>query len=55
MTGKQRLDALAVFKREGDSGLWGEGKTGYVFDREDGLSDKRNQLMGKASVRWLEV
>lgn len=53
--GRQRLDAIAVFKREGDSGVWGEGKTAYVTDRDDALSDKRQELLKrKASLRWLE-
>jgi hypothetical protein len=53
--GRQRLDAIAVFKREGDEGPWSEGKTGYVFDRDDGLSDKRTALVKEASLRWLQM
>lgn len=54
--GRQRLDAIAVFKRDGDSGVWGDGKTAYVADRDDVMDDKRRGLLKrKASLRWLEL
>lgn len=53
--GKQRIDALAVFKRDGDEGLWNEGKTGYVADSDVYLDEKRQLLLKqKAAVRYLE-
>lgn len=54
--GNKRLDALAVFKRDGDSGVWTEGKTGFVSDREKYLGDKRKELLGlSSSIRWIEM
>lgn len=54
--GKQRIDAMAVFKREGDEGVWSEGKTAFVADREDYIGDKRADLIEKSAiVRWLEM
>jgi SPP1 gp7 family putative phage head morphogenesis protein len=53
--GRQRLDAIAVFKREGDEGDWSEGKTGFVADGDKYLFEKRDELMKKASLRWLDL
>lgn len=54
--GRMRLDALAVFKRDGDFGVWDEGKTGFVADFEDYLDQKRSELSKKkAQLVWTEV
>jgi SPP1 gp7 family putative phage head morphogenesis protein len=53
LRGRQRIDALAVFKRE-RSGHWVDGKTAYVFDNPAGLDKKRAELLSAASLSWLE-
>jgi SPP1 gp7 family putative phage head morphogenesis protein len=53
--GKQRIDTMAVFKRDGDEGLWSKGKSAYVADSDVYLDEKRQLLLGKrAAVRYLE-
>lgn len=55
MRGRQRLDALAVFRRRGDSGRW-EGKTAYVADSDVYLDEKRQSLLSHgASTRFIQV
>jgi SPP1 gp7 family putative phage head morphogenesis protein len=54
LRGRQRIDALAVFKREG-GGEWREGKTAYAFDLEKGIERKRRELIENAKLRWVEV
>jgi SPP1 gp7 family putative phage head morphogenesis protein len=55
--GRDRLDAIAVFGRDGATGRWAEGHTAYVFDGLTGLDRKRQSLLTneKASIRWLGV
>ncbi len=55
LRGNQRVDTIAVLKRDGDDGEWSDGKTAYVFDSSDGLLRKRRELMADAQLRWMEV
>lgn len=44
-----------MFKREGDSGVWEEGKTAYVADSDVYLEEKQQMLLKKgAAVLYLE-
>ncbi|MGK9450436.1 hypothetical protein ACSSZE_04095 [Acidithiobacillus caldus] len=43
-----------MFKRDnGSASRWPDGKTAYVFDRDDGFDSKRTMLVKNASLRWL--
>lgn len=55
--GKQRIDTVAVFKRQQNSGDWIESKTTYTFDKPDGLERKRREIMSAKdiSLRWIEI
>jgi hypothetical protein len=56
LRGKQAVEALAVFKRDGQLGDWPEAKTAYIADADDYLNEKRRQLMKqRAAVRYLDV
>lgn len=53
--GRQRIDALAVFKRNGDDGLWREGKTAYTLDDPKGMDKKRAEIMKSSSLVFVEM
>jgi hypothetical protein len=56
LRGRQRIDAIAVFKRTGGDGAWINGVTTYVFDMPDGMDRKRSELMKRAAfVRWIDL
>jgi len=44
-----------VFKREGDSGLWAQGKTAYTFDDSKGIDKKRAEILKFGSLAWMEM
>ena len=55
LRGKQRIDAITVFKRDGDAGEWKEGKTSYTFDKPDGIERKRKSIESDGAwIRWIE-
>lgn len=53
--GNQRIDSLAVFRRNSDSELWNEGKTIYTFEKPDGLDKKRAEIIKSGSLVWIEM
>ena len=53
--GNQRVDVVAVFKRDSDVGEWTAAKTAYAFDKPDGIDRKRLEIFsGKACIRWIQ-
>jgi SPP1 gp7 family putative phage head morphogenesis protein len=52
--GRQRIDALAVFERKGQDARW-VGKTAFTADGDRYLVERREDLMKKATLRWLEA